>query len=371
MAAAAGLIASEFFEHVVNTVREPLLVLDADHVVRAANASFYRTFQVAPTDTLERTLPELGDGQWQIDALHILLTQLLPAGATVEDFEVTHVFPGVGERTMLLNARRINAPASQGMILLAIEDITARKRLETEREQLIAELTRSNQELERFAYVASHDLQEPLRMVSSYTDLLARKYGGHMDEKAETYIGYIVEGATRMRSLINALLAYSRVDRGGTADADVDLNEIAALAIHVQREAIAETRASVDCGALPVVGGDAVQLQQVFHNLLGNALKFRRPDSAPVIDIRAVERAGQVEISVTDNGIGIDPALVGKLFIIFQRLHTRAEFPGDGIGLALCRRIVERHGGRIWVDSTPGSGSSFHFTLPILPATRN
>jgi light-regulated signal transduction histidine kinase (bacteriophytochrome) len=210
--------------------------------------------------------------------------------------------------------------------------------------------------------VASHDLQEPLRMVSSYTQLLAERYDGMLDEKAKTYIDYAVDGAIRMQQLINDLLTYSRVRTRGGDFESVDTRAALGAAIVNLEAMIRESGALVTNDDLPSVTADSVQLAQVFQNLIGNAIKFRG-ESSPLIHISAKAEEHSWLFSVRDNGIGIDPKYQEKIFVIFQRLHTQREYPGTGIGLALCKRIIERHGGRIWCDSGPGAGAVFHFTL--------
>jgi len=245
----------------------------------------------------------------------------------------------------------------------SITDITERKRAEERKMNLLADLERSNKELEQFAYVASHDLQEPLRMVSSYTQLLAQKYEGQLDEKAKKYIDYAVDGAVRMQGLINDLLAYSRVNtQGGTLET-VDSHLALGEALSNLSAAIQENGALVINDDLPIVQADASQLMLVFQNLIGNAIKFRGANP-PRIQVSASDLGNEWRFLVKDNGIGIDAQYTDKVFVIFQRLHTRREYPGTGIGLAICKRIVERHGGRIWFESETGKGSTFYFTLP-------
>ncbi|HEX6691951.1 MAG TPA: PAS domain S-box protein [Burkholderiales bacterium] len=243
------------------------------------------------------------------------------------------------------------------------DDITERKQAEEELREAHEELKRSNAELEQFAYVASHDLQEPLRMVSSYTQLLMRRYGERLDGDAKEFTAYIVDGAARMKQLIEDLLAYSRVGTKGKDFKPVPVEQALRRAIVNLRAAIEESGAAVTYGSLPVAAADDGQLAQLFQNLIGNALKFRSA-SVPRIHVDAVEKEKEYEISVRDNGIGIEPQYFERIFMVFQRLHNKGEYPGTGIGLAICKKVVERHGGRIWVESTPGEGSAFHFTLP-------
>ncbi len=245
-----------------------------------------------------------------------------------------------------------------------IHDISERIRAKEELERTAAELRRSNEELEQFAYIASHDLQEPLRMVASYTQLLERRYAAQLDEGAREFIGYAVDGAKRMQQFITGLLRYSRVGTEARVLEAVNLEEVLATATANLRIAVEESGAEVKSGALPVVLGDPRQLTQLFQNLIGNALKFRKPDVAPRVKVEA-ERDGEFwRISVRDNGIGLDPRFSERVFTIFQRLHTRDEYEGTGLGLAICKKIVERHGSRIWVESTEGEGAAFLFTLP-------
>jgi light-regulated signal transduction histidine kinase (bacteriophytochrome) len=225
------------------------------------------------------------------------------------------------------------------------------------------ELQRSNEELERFAYAASHDLQEPLRMVTSFTTLLAEHLEGRLDEEAQQYIDFAVDGAARMRRLIQDLLTYSRVGSRGVALTEVDVTAVLADAQRNLHVAIEESGATITHDRLPVIRGDETQIGQIFQNLLGNALKFRS-SAAPAVHVVADDAGDSWHFAIRDNGIGIEPRHVSRLFVMFQRLHTRAEYPGTGIGLALCRRLVERHGGRIWVESAFGEGATFHFTLP-------
>jgi PAS domain S-box-containing protein len=244
-----------------------------------------------------------------------------------------------------------------------LRDVTDRVEAEEALARQAQELARSNAELEQFAYVASHDLQEPLRMVASYTQLLARRYRDRLDDDAHEFIGYAVDGVTRMQALISDLLAYSRVgSREGTYE-PVALDAVMARTLDVLRTTLDDAGAVVTHDPLPTVAADAVQIGQVLQNLVANGVKFRG-EAPPRVHVGARREEGDWVISVRDNGIGIAPEYAQRIFVIFQRLHTRAEYPGTGIGLAICKKIVERHGGRIWVESAPGEGSAFHFTLP-------
>ena len=243
------------------------------------------------------------------------------------------------------------------------DDITERKQAEEALKAAHEELKRSNAELEQFAYVASHDLQEPLRMVSSYTQLVMKRYGDRLDGDAKEFMNYVVDGAARMKQLIEDLLAYSRVGTKGKDFKPVALENALKRAVTNLHAAIEESGAAVTHDALPTVDADEVQLAQLFQNLMGNALKFRGAHK-PHVHISCSEKEDVFELHVRDNGIGIEPQYFERIFMLFQRLHTKGDYPGTGIGLAICKKVVERHGGRIWVESEPGKGSSFNFTLP-------
>jgi signal transduction histidine kinase len=252
---------------------------------------------------------------------------------------------------------------TEAMRARIVEEVREVERARAELDRQAQDLQRSNAELEQFAYVASHDLQEPLRKVASFCQMLERRYAGQLDERADQYIHFAVDGARRMQDLINDLLAFSRVGRAAAVREPVDLREALARAESNLAARIEETGATVESGELPVVHGDPGLLTLVLQNLVGNAVKFHG-DEPPHVRVDARREGDGWEVSVADNGIGIEPAYAERIFVIFQRLHTRADYEGTGIGLAMCRKIVEHHGGRIWLDTEAGPGTTFRFTLP-------
>lgn len=226
------------------------------------------------------------------------------------------------------------------------------------------ELERSNRDLQEFAYVASHDLQEPLRMISSFVQLLEQNYKGKLDETADNWINFAVEGANRMQEMINNLLDYSRVTKKGKIFETTESEGLLKQALTNLLVPVQESGAQVTWDALPTVRADREQILRLFQNLIGNAIKFRGNES-PRIHVSAEQNGPLWVFSVQDNGIGIDPQYAEQIFVIFRRLHSRTKYPGSGMGLAICRRIVERHGGKLWVDSRPGKGSTFFFSIPV------
>jgi PAS domain S-box-containing protein len=302
--------------------------------------------------------------------------RVIRSGKMFEDIEEHRT--GDGER---LYVHVLKAPVrdAKGDVVgtqVIFWDVTARKLAEEALEKTAAELARSNKELEQFAYVASHDLQEPLRMITSYTQLIAKRYKEQLDTDAKEFMHFAVDGAMRMQKLIQGLLEYSRVGTRGKPFAQTRCDEILSAALANLKLAIEEAGATVAHDPLPEIMSDPVQLTQLFQNLIGNSLKFRAKDPPRIhisVERRARADAASLNIPpyewifrVRDNGIGIEPQYFERIFIIFQRLHTQDKYPGTGIGLAICKKIVERHGGRIWLESKPGEGTSFYFALPAL-----
>jgi signal transduction histidine kinase len=370
--AAAGEVpaAQRLLLEIIDTVREPLIVLDAEFRVTQANRAFFRTFRVEPQDTIGEVLFTLGDGQWDIAPLRELLRDKLAVDPQLNDFDVDHEFPGIGRKIMLLNARLVSqGPTFPRIILLAIEDITERRLTEWRLAEQHRELQRSNAALDEFASVASHDLQEPLRKILSFGDLLSTSAGPALEGNAREYLARMLSAAARMRTLISDLLLYSQVTTRVQPFVSTDLARIAREVIADLETAIAESGGRVEVGALPVIAADPLQMRQLLQNLLGNSLKYRRKDTPPVVRLSCSSPDAQYcAITVTDNGIGFNEKYAGKIFGMFVRLHGRAQYEGSGIGLALCRRIVERHGGTIAATSTVGNGATFTVTLPVTQA---
>ncbi|WP_433250967.1 sensor histidine kinase [Actinomadura nitritigenes] len=302
------------------------------------------------------------------------LRMLRTSSRRVADGDFDHVIGAHGPADVRDLARAVEA--MRGRIKRALDQSTEREKvLQRQTAELDAqtvELRRSNAELEQFAYVASHDLQEPLRKVASFSQMLERRYADQLDDRARQYIGFAVDGAKRMQVLINDLLTFSRVGRLHQQQQTLRLGEPLERALANLDDALASSGARVDApDDLPEVTGDPTLLTMLWQNLVGNAVKFRSPDRDPVVRIACEREDDRWHLTVTDNGIGIPPEYQEKIFVIFQRLHGRDAYTGTGIGLALCKKIVEYHGGRIWLDTEHPDGARFHFTLPVLdrPAT--
>jgi PAS domain S-box-containing protein len=354
-------------ESVFDTTREPLLVLNSSLCVQKANAAFYSTFHLAPESVENQPIYQIDHRRWDRPELRHLLESTLPGRRESKDIPIEFEIGGRGRRNILLNARRTDhADPRLRSVLLAVEDVTERKQAEELLARQLAQAHQSNAELDQFAYVASHDLQEPLRMVASFSELLAKRYSDKLDSDAKEFIGFAVEGVHRMQAMINDLLVYSRVGRRDLVFAPVDCEGVLQTVLANLKHAIDECDADIAHGPLPVVTADAIQMGQLFQNLIGNSLKFRSQRRAQ-IRIWGRKYKKQWLFSVADNGIGMVPDESKRIFQVFQRLNPRDAYPGTGIGLAICQKIVEKHGGRIWVESKAGQGSIFYFTISQLP----
>ena len=359
--------AQQLLVDILDTVREPLLVLDHEFRVMQANRAFFRTFRVEPRDTIGAVLFDLGDGQWDIARLRELLRDKLPVEAQLDDFDVDHVFPGIGRKIMMLNARLVSkGPNESRIILLAIEDITERRFTEWHLADQHRELQRSNDALDEFAAVASHDLQEPLRKILSFGEQLVATAGPALEGDARRHVERMLGAADRMRTLISDLLTYSQVATRVVPFAATDLAGVAREVVADLEATIADAGGRIEIGELPVIDADTAQMRQLLQNLLGNALKYRRKDVPPVVRLSSACSGGRnCTITVADNGIGFNDRYAEKIFKMFERLHARTQYAGSGIGLAICRKIVERHSGTIVATSTAGQGATFTVTLPI------
>jgi light-regulated signal transduction histidine kinase (bacteriophytochrome) len=359
---------------IVATVREPLLLLDCDDRVLLASASFYRNFGVSPDQTIGRRLADLGNGEWDIPGLRDRLLGVHDHGEVFEDVEVVHRVPRLGLRTMLLNARRLVSDRADdsAVVLLAIEDVTERRALQRASAQNAADLQRSNQALAEFAAIAAHDLQEPLRKVQAFGERLGTRCGSQLDEQAHDYLTRMLSATTRMRSLIDALLEYARFSRLDGGMLSVDLQGLVSDVVVDLQAQLERTGGDVSVTDLPVVHANPAHMRQLFQNLIANGLKFHGAGVAPRVRVYVGagdggEPAGGHHIVVEDNGIGFDDRHRERIFRIFQRLHGVHEYEGTGIGLAVCRRIVEQHGGTLVARSEPGMGARFFISLPIHP----
>jgi PAS domain S-box-containing protein len=366
-AAAAALRKSEEkYRDIIENAVEGIYQTSPTGQYISANPAYARMLGYESAEELMGSITDIPKQLYVDQNERTELLRLLAEHGSVSGFEIQLYRKDRSIINLAVGARAVKGDKGNFVRLEGmVEDITARKHAEEELRRLNEDLLRSNSELEQFAYVASHDLQEPLRMVSSYTQLLAKRYEGKLDQDAHDFIHYAVDGANRMQRLIQDLLAYSRITTRGSTFVPLDLHEALGEAIANLQTAINESSAMVTNDELPTVNADSTQLVQVFQNLVGNAIKFRKEKEPPRIHVSAERAGSEWIISVRDNGIGIDPQYFNRLFTIFQRLNAKQEYPGTGIGLALCKRIVTRHGGKIWVRSTPGEGTTFRFTMNV------
>lgn len=348
------------FRQALESMPDLIVIYDSGLRIRYVNPSTCRATKLSASELIDRPSRELWPDVYML--WHPVLEKCLLT-ATVEIMEMEVPTPHGTRNFAVTFVPLLEEGGTVKEVMSIGHDFSLRKQAEDNLKKTMEELIRSNRELEQFAYVASHDLQEPLRMVASYVQLLSKKYQGSLDEKADMYIDYAIEGARRMQSLIEDLLAYGRINRP-IDFSPVDMNEALAEAIASMATSINEAEGRIEHEPLPVISGDRVQLHTLLQNLINNAIKYRRHDIPPVINVSSRQVAEEWIFAVRDNGIGIEPEYFERIFHIFQRLHTRDEHPGTGIGLASSKKIVELHGGRIWVESTPGAGSTFYFTIP-------
>jgi signal transduction histidine kinase len=333
------------------------------HVVQTP-ADFRDRLLTSPCDVV---LADYNLGSWRgMEALEILRAEgrdiplILVSGALGDVTAVECIKQGVTDYVLKDSLTRLPISIRRALQEKSLRD--QQHQAATDLAKKAEELARSNRDLEQFAYVASHDLQEPLRMVAAYTQLLGARYADKLDENANKYIHYAMEGALRMQTLVQDLLTFSRVGRNRTRT-DLACDAVVQAALENLQAALQESGAKVHYAGLPTVSADRMQLVQLFQNLIGNAIKFRG-ERAPEISLSAEKIGADWRFSVSDNGIGIADEHLEAIFVIFQRLHTRTEYPGNGVGLAICKKIVEQHDGRIWVESKAGAGATFKFTLP-------
>jgi PAS domain S-box-containing protein len=371
-------------ERIVDTSPVGIVVVDPDGAIRSANEHAAEIVGLPPDELTEFDDPnhpmfEATDSEGnRVDDDSTVFRRILATDEPVYDVE-RQLTSADGERIWIsVNGAPLRAPSGDvDAVVLAFEDVTERKQLEDELKETVERLeesnrrlSESNERLEEFAYAASHDLQEPLRMVSSYLQLLEGRYTDELDEEAEEFIEFAVDGADRMRSMIESLLEYSRVTHGGEPLEPTDAGAVLEDVLDDLQLQIEETDATVTVEELPTVTADADQLAQVFRNLIENALRYSG-DAPPEVSVHAERRDDEVEFVVADEGVGIDPELHDRIFTVFERVHADDEPGAEGIGLALCDRIVERHGGEIRVESEPGEGATFRFTIPLPEADRS
>jgi len=345
-------------------VSDAVVATDPEGKITYLNGASEALFGVTSQRAIGCRVEEIGHCQWLNPIANERLREILKVEGSFQAEKQLDCMDG--QRVHLESSISVLRDLDGSVLgfLEVFRDVTPRKQAEERLKLQTQELVRSNQELVQFAYVASHDLKEPLRMVTNFVRLLERKYKGKLDQEADEFINYAVDGALRMYELINDLLAYSRVGTRREPFHLTNLNEVLESVTSNLSVSIAETGARVHYTDLPVVVADPIQMVQLLQNLISNAIKFRGRE-APLVQISAEQREKDWLLQVKDNGIGIDPRFSERIFIIFQRLHSRDEYPGTGIGLAICKRIIERHGGKIWVESCPTGGSVFSFTLPF------
>jgi PAS domain S-box len=356
---------SEFAESVINTVREPLISLDQDLRVVTVSRSFYEVFKVNPTETVGQLIYDLGNKQWDIPKLRELLETILPQKATFDNYEVEHDFATIGKRIMLLNARQIQRVlGKERIILLAIEDITEKKKLERVVVKARDTAEAANKELEAFSYSVSHDLRAPLRSIDGFSEALLEDYRDKLDATGKNYLERIRAGTQHMGSLIDDMLKLSQINRVEFKRESVDLSKMVQTILLTVRQNNPARNVKVSIQKDIIIDGDRHLLEIALTNLIDNAWKYTGKTKKARIEFGTLLKDGKPVMFIRDNGVGFDMSYVNKLFGAFQRLHTKDEFAGTGIGLATVKRIITRHGGGVWAEGEVGKGATFYFTLP-------
>lgn len=363
----------EYAQAIVETIRQPLVVLDETFRVCFANPAFYRHFRIGSDDVMGCEFWLLDRGQWNTPELRRVLDRVLNLCETIEDLEVRYAVDDLGIRTFLLNARHVSLDEREyPLVLIALEDVTERRRAEAAAAEHSRQLERSNRDLEEFAHAASHDLQEPLRKVRTFADRFVSTIDQDLlDERQRLYLERMHDAAARMQARIDDLLGLARVSRRTPQREVVELSTVVRSALRNLENAIAESGAIVDVGPLPTIEGDAAHLELVFQNMVSNAIKYRRSDVPPLIHIQSEsvpapppDDRAWISVRVVDNGIGFEQEYARRIFRPFERLHGRGDYEGSGVGLSICQRVIELHGGSITATSKPGAGATFEIRLP-------
>jgi len=356
------ITAARAAREILDTMADALFVLDAGGCIRVVNHAVHELLGYRASDLVGRSIDELEEVQGE-ETISRTLHEVAEGGPIRDQERVLRHSDGHPVDVSISISPVGEDDAQEGAVVIA-RDIRARKRAEEELRDAMVRLEHSNRELEDFAYVASHDLQEPLRKIQAFGDLLKSKYAGALPEQGKDYIARMQSAAGRMQVLINDLLSFSRVTTKAQPFVRVDLHEIASEVARDLEGRVHDTGGRIDIGALPVIEADPLQMRQLLQNLAGNALKFHREDVPPIVAIRAELQDGRCRLTVSDNGIGFDPKYGERIFTMFERLHARTKYEGTGIGLAICRKIAERHGGSIAAHGRPGEGAEFVVTLP-------
>jgi PAS domain S-box-containing protein len=367
----------DYARAIVETIRQPLIVLDRQQRVVSANPAFHRQFETTAHESEGETLWAIGRHEWDVPALRQLVGELLEGGEPIEGFEVHHELEKHGPRILLVNARRVTPRVGQPpLIVVAFEDVTVQRVAERSAAAPARRLERSNRDLEEFAHAASHDLQEPLRKVRAFTaQLIASLDPEELDERQSLYAQRITAAAERMQLRIDDLLELARVSRVEPRRRPVDLARTMERVLGDLAARIEETGASIEVDPLPTIDADESLIELLFQNLLSNAIKYRKAGEAPTVRVMVArtdaqgDEEGWLELTIEDEGIGFDPAYAEQIFRPFERLHGRAEYEGSGVGLSVCRRVAEHHGGTMVADATPQEGARFTVRLPATQST--